>query len=267
MKWAANLSWLYTEWPFEERLAAAAENGFKAIECMFPYAHDAQRLKALAEEHGLKWVLINAPAGHWDEGDRGLACRSNRRDEFKRSMEAALQYANVLGVNWVHVLAGAVDEVMDPDAERTAWDTYKENLQWLADQTKNENITWLIEPINRRDIPGYLLHGQEQAHALLEELNCANLGVQMDLYHCQVAQGDVVRRLQQYLPTGRVKHIQIAGAPDRHEPDQGELNYVFVMQALKQLNYRGHIGLEYRPRQGTRKGLEWVQKAAFSGTM
>ena len=266
MKWAANLSWLYTEWPFEARLAAAAEDGFKAVECMFPYAHDIQRLRSLADEHGLQWVLINAPAGQWERGDRGLACHRARQDEFRTSMEAALTTASTLGVKLVHVLAGAVDETHSGETA-AAWDCYRENLQWLADQTRHENVTWLIEPINRRDIPGYLLHTQEQAHGLLTDLNCDNLGVQMDLYHCQVAQGDVVRRLERYVPTGRVKHIQMAGAPDRHEPDHSELDYTFVCQVLRRLGYDGHIGLEYRPRLGTRKGLEWVRKAAFSGTM
>ncbi len=266
MRWAANLSWLYTEWPFKERFAAAAQDGFKAVECMFPYEHDARELKALADEQGLQWVLINAPAGQWELGDRGLACIPARQDEFRSSIDTALTTANTLGVKCVHVLAGTMND-SNPIESAYAWDCYRQNLCWLAQQTKQEPITWLIEPINRRDIPGYLLHTQEQAHALLQEINADNLGVQMDLYHCQVAQGDVVRRIQRYLPTGRVKHIQIAGAPERHEPDHSELDYAFVFQMLRELGYDGHIGLEYRPRQGTRKGLEWVRKAAFSGTM
>lgn len=266
MKWAANLSWLYTEWPFEARLAAAAEDGFKAIECMFPYEHDIQALRDQADECGLKWVLINAPAGQWAQGDRGLACHHARQDEFRTHMESALSAANTLGVKLVHVLAGTLNQSCSSETA-AAWDCYRENLCWLAEQTQRENVTWLIEPINRRDMPGYLLHTQEQAHGLLDELNCENLGVQMDLYHCQVAQGDVVRRLEHYLPTGRVKHVQIAGVPERHEPDLSELDFAYVCQILKHLGYEGHIGLEYRPRLGTRKGLEWIRKAAFSGTM
>jgi hydroxypyruvate isomerase len=118
----------------------------------------------------------------------------------------------------------------------------------------------LIEPINGRDMPGYFLQRQDQAHAVVAAVADAGLQVQMDLYHCQIVEGDVAMKLRQYLPTGRVGHIQVAGVPERHEPDGGELNYPYLFELIDSLGYAGHIGCEYRPRGGTSAGLGWLAK-------
>ena len=123
------------------------------------------------------------------------------------------------------------------------------------------NVTLLIEPINTRDIPGYILNRQDEAHAVVESVNAPNLKVQMDLYHCQIVEGDVSANLRRYLPTGRVGHLQIAGVPLRHEPDQGELNYSWIYALLRELDYRGWIGCEYRPAGATSDGLGWLAAA------
>lgn len=264
MKLAANLSWLYTEFDFLDRLQACAEDGFRHAECMFPYEYSAELLRDKALEARVQWVLINAPAGSWADGDRGLAVELARRDEFKRSIELAARYATTLGVRKVHVLAGVVN-LNDEKALRAAWDCYEENLLWLASSMQGEPIDWLIEPINRFDVPGYLLDQQADAHELLIRLNRANLGVQMDLYHCLRTEGEVLNALSQYLPTGRVKHMQLAGVPGRDEP--GAEEYAQVSALLKTLGYNGHMGCEYRPNAGTRDGLGWIRSVGFSGTM
>ncbi|HEX4879330.1 MAG TPA: 2-oxo-tetronate isomerase [Limnobacter sp.] len=257
MKLAANLSLMYGEWAFVERIAEAAQDGFEAVECMFPYHVPAEQLKTHSDLHGLRWALINAPAGDWAAGDRGLACLAHRRDEFREAIDQAAYYAQALAVPCVHVLAGALHPGADAKARDAAWNTYQDNLTWVADTMADVPVTWLVEPINTRDVPGYLLNTQAQAHALVQDLNRSNLGVQMDLYHCQIVEGDVVRKLEHYLPTGRVKHIQIAGVPERHEPSRSELNYPRVFECLKAMGYQGHVGCEYRPQAGTRAGLGW----------
>jgi 2-dehydrotetronate isomerase len=264
MRLAANLSWLYTEFDFPERLRACAQDGFRHAECMFPYDYSTELLRDRAAEAGVQWVLINAPPGDWGKGDRGLAGQPERRDEFKRSIEKAANYAKVLGVRKVHVLAGVVD-LTNEHAVRSAWDCYAENLNWLATSTQGEPVDWLIEPINRFDVPGYLLTYQADAHELLAGLNKANLGVQMDLYHCLRTEGDVLNVLSSYLPTGRVRHLQLAGVPERNEPGVSE--YAQVYEHLKMLNYTEFIGCEYRPKTGTRDGLGWIRSTGFSGTM
>ena len=176
---------------------------------------------------GLRQVLINTPVGV-ARGDRGLAALPGRQDEFRAGLEQALAYADALACPQVHVMAG-----LAPDgAPRAALlDCYRENLAWAASQARACNVTLLIEPINTRDIPGYILNRQDEAHAVVESVNAPNLKVQMDLYHCQIVEGDVSAKLRRYLPTGRVGHLQIAGVPLRREPDQGELNYSWIYAA------------------------------------
>lgn len=271
MKLAANLSWMYTEFAFLDRIPACVEDGFLHAECLFPYEFPATALRERADSAGLKWALINAPAGHWAQGDRGLATDPARQKEFRDSISKATEYAEALGVGKVHVLAGLVTPA-EPERLVSAWACYEDNLNWLADTSAGLPIDWLIEPINQVDMPGYLLSQQAQAHELIQRLNRSNLGIQMDLYHCQRTEGKVLEALAHYLPTGRVKHLQIAGAPHRTEPDfghtaAGRLDYGPVFSLLNELGYQGHVGCEYRPSAGTRDGLGWIQNTGFSGTM
>jgi len=254
-RFAANLSMMYTEHAFLDRFGAAAADGFRAVEYLFPYAFERSDVAARLAEHGLQQVLFNAPPGDWDAGERGLACLAGREDEFRRGLvEQALPWAQALHCPRVHVMAGLAPAHADQGALHA---TYVANLAWAAREAASAGIELLIEPINLRDIPGYFLHRQEQAHAVVLEVGAPNLKVQMDLYHCQIAEGDVAMKLRRYLPSGRVGHIQIAGIPERHEPDSGELRYAYIFDVLDELGWQGHLGCEYRPRAGTSAGLGW----------
>ena len=254
-KFAANLSMMYTEHEFLDRFGAAANDGFKAVEYLFPYAYDKAELARRLAAHGLAQVLFNAPPGDWERGERGLACLPGREDEFRRSFaEQALPYAHALGCPRVHAMAGLVPPGADRAALRA---TYVANLAWAAAQAASAGVQVLIEPINTRDIPGFFLNRQDEAHAIVVEVGAPNLKVQMDLYHCQIVEGDLAMKIRQYLPTGRVGHLQIAGVPERHEPDLGEINHPYLFALLDELGYDGHIGCEYRPRKGSSAGLGW----------
>ena len=252
-RFAANLSLMYTERPFLDRFAAAAADGFAAVECQFPYAEPAAAIAQRLAEHGLRQVLINAPPGR--TGERGLAALPGREDEFRRSLLGqALPYARTLRCPRVHVMAGTVPDGVDRGACR---DTLLRNLDWAARRAVAEGVTLLLEPLNPRDAPGYFYSRQAEAHALVDELGATNVQVQFDLYHCQIGEGDVATRLHQWLPGGRVGHLQIAGVPGRDEPDVGELHYPYLFALIDSLGWREPIGAEYRPRGGTSAGLGW----------
>ena len=243
-----------------DRFAAAASDGFKAVEYLFPYAFEVDDIAAQLRQHGLQQVLFNAPPGNWDGGERGLACLPGREEEFRTGVDQALRYAAALNCPRIHVMAGLQPAGTDHAALRP---TYIANLRWAARQAAAQGVDVLIEPINIRDIPGFYLNRQDQAHAVLAEVNEPNLKVQMDLYHCQIVEGDVSMKLRQYLSDGRVGHIQIASVPQRHEPDLGELNYAYLFSVLDELGYSGWVGCEYRPARGavsggTSAGLGWM---------
>ena len=262
-QFAANLSLMYTELPFLERFGAAAHDGFAGVEYLFPYAHEPALLAAQLRTHGLRQVLFNAPPGGlargamaqaWDQGARGTAALPGREAEFRAGVLEALHYAEQLDCPRIHLMAGCLPEGADPAACRQ---TYVDNLRWAAAQAGACGREVLIEPINPRDMPGYLLQRQDDAHAVLDAVGSPHLKVQMDLYHCQIVEGDLATKLRRYLPTGRVGHVQMAGVPERHEPDQGEVYYPYLFGLIDALGYGGWIGCEYRPRAGTSAGLGW----------
>lgn len=261
LKFAANLSWLYTDLPFLDRFAAAAADGFQGVECLFPHEHPRAEVAARLRDLGLQLVLFNAEPGLWAAGERGLASLAGREAEFRDTITRALDLAQALNCPRVHVMAGLCQ-----DSDRTAaWARYESNLGWAVDQARQADRILMIEPINGRDMPGYLLQRQAEAHTLVERIGSPHLQVQMDLYHCQIVEGDLTTKLRHWLPSGQVGHLQIAAVPDRGEPDQGELSYSHVFAELRALHWAGWIGCEYRPRQagagGTSAGLGWLREA------
>src|SRR3569832_1522127 len=254
-KFAANLSMLYPEREFLDRFDAAAKDGFRAVEFMFPYAYDAREIKARLDANGLEQVLFNAPPGDADKGDRGLACLPGREAEFRAAIEKAVEYARVLECPRVHVMAGLAPEGGDRAQLRQ---TYVANLAWAAREFASAGRDALIEPINTRDIPRFFLNRQDEAHAIVQEVGAPNLKVQFDLYHCQIVEGDVAMKIRQYLPTGRVGHFQIAGVPQRHEPDVGEVHYDYLFGVIDEVSaqcgWDGWVGCEYRPARGAAPG-------------
>lgn len=253
-RFAANLSMMYNEHAFLDRFAAAAQDGFEGVEFLFPYEHAAADIKARLEAASLTQVLFNAPPGDWANGERGIASLPGREDEFRRSIDTALDYARVLGNRKIHVMAGLVASEAAREAQRAL---YIEHLAYAARTAAAHGIDILIEPINPRDMPRYLLNRQDDAQAICAQVGAPNLQVQFDCYHCQIVEGDLAVKLKRDI--ARVGHIQVAGVPERHEPDRGELNYPWLFALIDELGYEGWIGCEYRPRAGTSAGLDWVR--------
>ncbi|APW40342.1 hydroxypyruvate isomerase [Rhodoferax koreense] len=267
-RFAANLSMMYNDVPFLDRFEAAAKDGFKAVEFLFPYAWPAEDIAARLQHHGLELALFNMPPGGtdaasidkaWNSGVRGTTALPGHEAEFRQGVALALAYQRLLKSPRIHLMAGLIGA--EPEMMRA---TYIANLRWAAAEAAQQGVDVLIEPINTRDIPGFFLNRQDQAHLIVHEVGAANLKVQMDLYHCQIVEGDVAMKIRQYVPTGHVGHIQIAGVPERHEPDTGEVHYPYLFDVLDEVGYTGWIGCEYRPRRGgepggTSAGLGWVQ--------
>jgi hydroxypyruvate isomerase len=256
-RFAANLSFLFTELPFLDRFEAAAKAGFKGVEFMFPYAFAAEDIRARLDTHGLEMVLFNLPPGHWDKGERGYTALPGRDDDFASAVDLALRYAETLSCPKLHALAGLTDH----GARR---DTYIANLKLAAQWAAPSGVSILIEPINTRDMPGYFLTRTADARAILEEAAEPNLGLQFDIYHRAVQEGgvDAERRhsieaaIDEFGPL--VRHYQCANPPDRSEPDLNSIDYAAIFRHIDASGYAGWIGCEYKPRAGTLEGLNWT---------
>lgn len=255
-RFAANLSMMFTEVPFMERFAAAANAGFAGVEYLLPYEFSAKDIRAQLDEHCLTNVMFNLPAGDWAAGERGIACIPGREIEFRNGIDIALEYARQLGVRKLHAMAGIAPRGVDPATLHT---TYVANIAYAVEKMADHDMTLLLEAINTRDMPRFFLNTQAQAHAVLTEIGAPNLMLQMDCYHMQIMEGDIATKLRKY--HSRCGHVQIAGVPERHEPDEGEVNYAYLFDVLDQIGYMGWIGCEYRPKGGTISGLGWLKAA------
>lgn len=253
-RFSANLSFLYPELPFLERFAAAAADGFGAVEYVAPYAYPPEAVAALLARHGLQQALFNLPAGDWDGGERGIGCLPDRSDEFRAGIATAIRYGKALGCPRINCLAGIAPSGVPLDVLEA---TLVENLKYAAPRLADAGIKLLLEPINLRDIPGFYVSSSAHAERLLAAVGSDNLFIQYDFYHMQVMQGDLVNSFERL--KARIAHVQIADNPGRHEPGTGEISYPFIFAALDRLGYDGWVGCEYKPKAGTSAGLGWMQ--------
>lgn len=255
-KFAANLSFLFTEVPFPERFARAAAAGFTGVEYLFPYDRPAHEVAQWLQSADVEQVLFNLPPGDWAAGERGLACLPQRQGEFAESVEQALDYAMVLDCERVHCLAGLRPAGCDEAMLET---TFVANLRHAADRFATIGATVMIEPINSRiDMPGYWLDDVSKGFRLLQAVDRSNVKLQLDLYHAQIIQGDLARTIEANID--HIGHVQIADNPGRHEPGSGEIHYPFLFDLLDRLGYSGWVGCEYKPQTTTEAGLGWLRR-------
>lgn len=250
-RFAANLGYLFTERPLIERFAAAAAAGFTAVEAQFPYEVAASAVKAQIDRHGLTMLGTNTPPGR--VGEFGLAALPGRERDFETLFRHSLDYIVGAAGTAIHVLAGMIAPEQRPAAERV----FVGNLERAADLAREKGITLLIEPINPRDRPGYFLNNAEHAADIIAKVGRPNVKIQFDFYHAQIVCGDLIRRFEKHLAL--IGHVQIAAVPSRHEPDEGEVNYPAIYEAIDRLGYTGWVAAEYRPRAKTEDGLAWAR--------
>jgi hydroxypyruvate isomerase len=252
---AANLSMMFNEVPFLDRFAAARKAGFDGVEFLFPYEHPMAELRKRLDGEGLTQALFNMPPGDWAKGERGLASLPGRQSQFHDGVQQALDYAGALGCKLVHCMAGIVPAGV---SQVTAASVYAANLAWAVEHATKAGVMLVIEPINHRDMPGYFLNTEAQGAAVVEAVGRDRLGLQFDVYHCQTTEGDITKRMEQFMPV--IAHMQIADVPARNEPGTGEIGWRFVFRRMDELGYRGWVGCEYRPAGDTVAGLKWRQE-------
>lgn len=255
-RFSANLGFLWPDRPLLERIEAAANAGFKAIELHWPYDVPAEAVRAACLKDELILLGLNTATGDAAKGEFGLAALAGRRDDFKASLDQAIAYAHASGASSIHVMAG----VVPADGKEQARRIFAENLSLAAE--KAPDLTILLEPINQRDKPGYFYSTIGEAASLIDEIGLANIKIMFDVYHVGVSEGDILTRLRKYLPL--IGHIQIAAVPSRAEPDEGEIAYPAIFKELDQLGYTGWVGCEYKPRAGTDEGLGWTSALGIS---
>ncbi len=258
-KFAANLTMLFTDLPFLDRFEAAARAGFRAVEYMFPYQEDTDGIARALEHLKLEQVLFNLPAGDWAAGDRGIAVDPARAEEFRHGVAQAVDLARRYRCPRLNCLVG---KRLDRVPEKAQWTCLVDNIRYAAQQLNRHGITLLIEPINTYDIPAFFLSTSVRTMQLIDEVGAGNVWLQYDVYHMQRMEGNLVhtmRRLHE-----RIGHVQVADSPDRHEPGTGEINFPYLLRELDKVDYRGYVGLEYRPSGPTEASFAWIETMGFA---
>jgi hydroxypyruvate isomerase len=221
------------------------------------------------EEHGLSQVLLNAPAGDWAAGERGLGGLPDREDEFVASIEYGLAFAREVGSRRMHVMAGTVAAGADADA---CWHTLVRRLRWASGVAAEQDVSILVEPLNAHDFPGYLVPDARTALAVLDAVDAPNMHLQLDLYHVAMAApggggaggGALCSWLETELRTllPHAAHVQLANPPGRNEPSVGDVDFAPLLALLDgELRYDGYVGCEYKPSTPTTdESLAWAER-------
>ena len=253
-KFAANLTWMFNEYDFPDRFVAARNLNFQAVECQFPYAWDKALLADRLRSAELQMIMFNMPPGNMEEGEYGLAALTGREGEFQDAVDLALTYADALDCRMLHMLAGIVPQHLSPEECR---ENYIESLTWAATRCAKSDAVVLVEPINTFEKPGYLISTTEQARKAIEEVGLTNVAMQFDFHNAQLMEGNLTTALKTNLKY--IRHMQIAGLPNRTPPDEGEMNYGYLFDLVDDLGYQGWLGCEFRPGEKTADGLSWAR--------
>jgi hydroxypyruvate isomerase len=255
---SANLNFLFNEVPFMERFKAAAQAGFKYVEFMFTYDYDLKEIKQQLIENNLKLVLINLPAGNWDEGDRGIAADPSRKEEFRIGVQKGIEAAEFLGVDKLNCLVG---KVAGDYNEHEIMANILDNVEYAADEFNKVSLKLMLEPINRFDIPGFYLNTTEQVMQIIKKLSRSNLFLQYDIYHAEREKENHEHIINEYI--SRIGHIQLADNPGRNQPGSGVVDFKYLIGLLEEKGYSGFIGMEYKPIGSTLDSLSWVQEYGY----
>jgi len=256
-RFTANISFLFTERPFLERFQAARDAGFEAVECHFPYEFPVEQIRKTLAQAGLRLTGINTAGGDRAIGEWGFAGVPGQEARFARDFDEAVGYATALGTPMIHVMAG----VVPPEARASARQIYVANLRAAAEKARAHGLTLLLEPLNVRDTPFYLVAHCDELADIIAEIAAPNVKLLFDVYHIQIMDGDLTERIAHYRDI--IGHVQIAGVPSRAEPDEdSEVNYAAIFKTLDAIGYAGLVGAEYRPRGLTENGLGWLKRYA-----
>jgi hydroxypyruvate isomerase len=252
-RFSANLSFLFQELPFLDRIDAAAANGFRGVEYMSPYDYEVAEIKRRLRAHGLTQVLFNLPVGDFAKGERGFASDPERVDEFREGVHNAVDIARELDCKRVNMLVGIAIPGRDGSYARA---TIAKNARYAARALDAIGATLVVEPLNRIDTPGFLIGTSAEALALIAETGASNFKLQYDIYHAQRVEGNIIATIRTH--AAQLGHVQLADSPGRNEPGTGELAFERILPVLDEIGYDGWVGCEYKPSRPVPDTFSWL---------
>jgi hydroxypyruvate isomerase len=259
--YSAHIGYLFTDRPMAERIASATRCGFQAVEHPSPYAVPAEEMSAWLDSAGAQYVQLGLYSGDASKGEKGLGIFPERRDEFRRSVTEALDYAEAVGASMVHAMAGIV-----PPAQRAQhhWDCYVENLAFAATEARPRGIKVIVEAMSETAVPDYFIATPDQAAGVIAAAGEENVGLLLDIFHTANAGLNVEHEITKH--AALLAHVHIADYPGRHEPGSATLDFEKAELALQKANYDGFLGCEYSPIGSTEAGLGWLHRKTLASS-
>lgn len=247
---SAHIGYLYTELPLADRLAAAARDGFAAVEHPEPWSIPAAEMAARLADLGL--TLAQVTSGMGEPGEKGLASLPGREPAFRQGFGRAMDYALATGCRFVHPMAGVGGDEA----------TYRGNIDWALAACRGTGLRLLVEAIA---IPGYHM-GSLAAACRLQDA-CPDIALLFDSYHATVLGEDPSAWVR--ANAARIGHVHLADHPGRHEPGTGRIDFPALLSALQDAGYPGAIGFEYIPSAATSPGTaflaDWAARLSAKG--
>jgi hydroxypyruvate isomerase len=252
LSFSANLGFLWKEKTLAQAIHLAANAGFSAVECHWPYDQPVEDVARALQETGLPMLGLNTRPGNTANRDFGLSALTGREEEAREAITQAVAYASAIKAHNIHVMAGKT-------SGKPATDTFVSNLRFACEEAASAGIGILIEPINTVDVPGYFLNTIAQAADICSQVDKANIAIMFDCYHVARMDFDVEAELDTHFAA--IGHVQFAGVPDRGPPHEGTLDYDRIFAKLESLGQTKPVGAEYRPVSTTDASLGWLERA------
>lgn len=245
-RFAVNGEIWWSGMPFEKRVETALAHGFDGVE-FWPWRNkDLAALEKLAKDKGVKFAQFTA----W--GFEPGLCNPDNHAKAVEEVREACKAAKRIGAPMMTIVAGNNQKGMTTEQMHAHVMT---GLKLLAPIAEEHDVMLILEPMNGRvDHPGHCLYGSEAAVRICREVNSTHVKINWDLYHMQLAEGDLCGRLKDGID--QLGYVQVADTPGRKEPGTGEIHWPRVLRAVSELGYKGYVGLECWPKDGEAKAIE-----------
>lgn len=248
LKFSSNISFMFQEYDFADRFRFAKSAGFDFVEFSAPGNMSGEKISHLLEENELSQVLATVPSS---PDSKGLAATPGKEAEFRDKYKRGVDLALAGNAPLLHVTSGLVNS----SDYKKACCVFEKNIQWAVDQTDGLGIQIVVEAINQHSVPGYFIRSLDDAYQWTKRID--HLGFILDLYHAGMEGVDINVALKNYLPF--TDHIQLAGIPNRNEPNKGRFQYSDAINYIDSSGYSGWVGCEYVPEADTLSGLSWMK--------